>query len=131
MKKRQLEVSSEKPGSILRAQPEGRCRTTRRGEHTGAWLSLLPSTVNVTELSAQECRDALLMRYGMTPPDLPATCDGCKASFTLQHALGCKKGGLVIFHHNKIRDKLVHLAGKALTPSAIRNKPLIRKGHHI
>jgi hypothetical protein len=34
----------------------------------------------------------------------------------LHHALGCKKGGL---------DELVHLAGKALTPSAINNEPLI------
>ena len=102
MKKRQLEVSSEKLGTILRAQPEGRRRTIRRGEQTGAWLSVLPSTVNGTELSAQEFRDALLMRYGITPPDFPATCDGCEASFTLQHALSCKKGGLVIFRHNEI-----------------------------
>jgi hypothetical protein len=66
------------------------------------------------------------MRYGIAPPDLPASCDGCEARFTLQHALGCKKGGLVIFCHNKIRDELVHLAGKALTPSAICDKHLIR-----
>jgi hypothetical protein len=65
------------------------------------------------------------MRYGIAPPDLPASCDGCEARFTLQHALGCKKGGLVIFRHNEIQDELVHLAGKALTPSAICNKPLI------
>jgi hypothetical protein len=84
--------------------------------------------VNGTELSAQEFRDALLMRYGITPPDLPATCDGCEGKFTLQHALSCKKGGLVIFRHNEIRDELVYLAGKALTPSAIRNEPLIHTG---
>ncbi len=65
------------------------------------------------------------MRYGITPPDLPECCDGCEARFTLQHALGCKKGGLVTFCHNEIGDELVHLAGKALTPSAICNKPLI------
>ena len=68
------------------------------------------------------------MRYGITPPDLPTTCDGCEARFTLQHALGCKKGGLVIFRHNEIRDELVYLAGKALTPSAIRDEPLIHTG---
>ena len=66
------------------------------------------------------------MRYGIEPPDLPVTCDGCESRFTLQHALGCKKGGLVIFRHNEIWDELVHLAGKALTPSAIRDEPLIR-----
>jgi hypothetical protein len=66
------------------------------------------------------------MRYGITPSDLPAQCDGCDARFTLQHALGCKKGGLVIFRHNEMRDELIHLAGKAFTPSAIRDEPLIR-----
>lgn len=87
---------------------------------------MLPSTVNGTELSAQEFRDAIHIQYGITPPDLPEACDGCDARFTLQHALGCKKGGLLIFRHNKIQDELVQLAGKALTPSAIRDEPLIR-----
>jgi hypothetical protein len=41
----------------------------------------LPSTVSGTELSAQEFRDALSMRYGEAPPDLPACCDGCDAPF--------------------------------------------------
>ena len=71
------------------------------------------------------------MRYGITLPDLPDVCDGCEACFTLQHALGCKKGGLVIFRHNEIRDELVHLAGKALTPSAIRDEPLIRPCRNV
>jgi hypothetical protein len=66
------------------------------------------------------------MRYGDAPPDLPARCDGCDAPFTLQHALACKKGGLVIFRHNEIRDELVNIAGKALTPSAVRDEPLIK-----
>jgi hypothetical protein len=30
--------------------------------------------------------------------------------------------------HNEIRDELIHMAGKAMTPSAIRDKPLIRTG---
>jgi hypothetical protein len=34
----------------------------------------------------------------------------------------------VIFRHNKIRDELVNLAGKALTPSAARDEPLIEAG---
>jgi hypothetical protein len=32
----------------------------------------------------------------------------------------------VIFRHNEIRDELVNLAGKALTPSAVRDEPLIK-----
>ena len=94
---------------------------------TGAWLSVLPSTVSGMELSAREFRDALFDRCGEAPPDLPARCDGCDAPFTLQHALACKKSGLVIFRHNKIRDELlVNLAGKSFTPSAMRDEPLIK-----
>jgi hypothetical protein len=80
-------------------------------------------------LSAQEFCDALSMRYGDTPYDLPVSCDSCDAHFTLQHVLSCKKGGLVIFCHNKIQDKLVHMVGKAMTPSTIHDEPLIHPGH--
>jgi hypothetical protein len=79
--------------------------------------------------TAEEFRDALIIRYGELPSNFPQKCDGCDAHFTLQHALACKKGGLVIFRHNKVRDKLTHLATKAFTPSAVCNKPLIRSGH--
>jgi hypothetical protein len=128
---RYLSVSQEKLTGELLKLPGGRCRTIQRGEQTGAWLSVLPSTVNGTKLSAQEFRDAIHIRYGITPPDLPEVCDGCDARFTLQHALGCKKGGLVIFRHNEIRDELVHMAGKALTPSAVRDEPLIRPCRNV
>ena len=56
---------------------------------------------------------------------LPKTCDGCTHQFTLQHALGCKKGGLVIFRHNEIRDELGYLASLAFTPSKVQDEPLI------
>jgi hypothetical protein len=92
------------------------------------WLSISPSTVNGTELSAQEFRDALLVRYDKTPPDLPTHCDGCYKPFDLRHALECKKGGLVICRHNEIKDELVALAAKAFTPSAIRDEPRIHPG---
>jgi hypothetical protein len=128
LRKRSLESSKQAMESILQTLPTGESRTIRRGQQTGAWLSLLPSTVNGTELSAQEFRDAVSMRYGLVPPDLPQKCDGCDAPFTLQHALCCKKGGLVISRHNEIRDELIHMAGKAMTPSAIRDEPLIRTG---
>jgi hypothetical protein len=77
-------------------------RTILRGKETGQWLLVLPSTVNGTELSAQEFCDALLLRYARCPPDLPIQCDGCQQKFRVRHALECKRGGLVISWHNEI-----------------------------
>ena len=89
---------------------------------------MLPSTVNGTELGAQEWRDALFLRYGLEPPDLPTHFDGCEERFTISHALDCKKGGLVIVRHNELRDGVADLAGKAFTPSHVRDNPLIYSG---
>jgi hypothetical protein len=65
------------------------------------------------------------MRCAETPHNFPNECDSCDAHFSLQHALGCKKGGLMIFRHNKVRDERANLASRAFTPSAVRDKPLI------
>jgi hypothetical protein len=80
---------------------------------TGQWLAVTPSTFNGTELSAQEFRDALFLRYGRSPGDLPSHCDGCGQKFTIQHALECKKGGKVILRHNELRDEIGNLAANA------------------
>ena len=62
-------------------------RRLRRAAMTGAWLTVLPSTVNGTELGVQEWRDALFLRYDLDPPYLPTHCDGCQAKFLISHAL--------------------------------------------
>jgi hypothetical protein len=111
--------------SVLSKLPCDTRRTVERGKQTGQWLNVTPSTFNGTELSAQEFRDALFLRYGRSPGDLPSHCDGCGQKFTIQHALECKKGGKVIQRHNELRDEIGNLAAKAFIPSAIRNEPLI------
>jgi hypothetical protein len=68
-------------------------RAILRGKDAGRLLSVLPSTVNGTELAKQECRDSLLLRYVMSPLDLQSHCDGCGQKFNVRHALVCKKGG--------------------------------------
>jgi hypothetical protein len=78
------------------------------------WFQML--TVNGTELSAQEFRDALLLWYARCPPDLPIQCDGCQQKYSVRHALECKRGGLVVSQHNEIRDELSDLASKAFSP---------------
>ena len=46
----------------------------------------------------------LSLRYNWSLMLMPPTCDGCGAAFTLSHALGCKRGRLVIRCHNEICD---------------------------
>jgi hypothetical protein len=82
-------------------------------------------TVNGTELSAQELRDALLLQYARCPPDLPIQCDGCQQNFSVCPALECKRDGLVISRHNEIRDELSDPASNAFFPSAVRDDPII------
>jgi hypothetical protein len=71
---------------------------------------------NDTELSAQEFRDTLLLRYARCPPDLLIQCGGCQQKFSVRHTLECKRGDLVVSRHNEIRDELSNLASKALSP---------------
>ena len=86
------------------------------------------STVNGTELVEQEWRDALFLRYGLDPPDLPKYCYVCNAKFTICHALDCRRGSLVTERHNEPRDGVTDLSGKAFTPSHMCNNPLIFAG---
>ena len=106
--------------AALQGAPVLQTRQMQRAEKTGACLTVLPSTVNGTELGAQEWCDALFLRYGLEPPDLPRYCDGCETRFTISHAHDCKKGGLVTARHNELRDGVADLAGKAFTPSHVR-----------
>ena len=90
-----------------------------------------PSTVNGTDLGAQEWRDSLFVRYGLEPLDLPTYCDGRNTKFTICHSLDCKRGGLVTARHNELRDGFADLAGKAFTPSHVRDDPLIFAGRSV
>ena len=103
-------------------------RRLQRAVKTGAWLTVQPSTVNGTKMGSQEWRDALFLRYGLDPPDLPTYCDGCQSKFSISHALDCKKGGLFTARNNEIRDRVTNLAGKAFTSSRVRDEPLIYSG---
>ncbi len=55
---------------------------------------------------------------------LPAECDGCGAQFTVNHALDCRRGGLIIQRHNEVRDTLCDLA--SLTWKQVIKEPAIR-----
>ena len=65
------------------------------------------------DLSAQEFQDGLALRYKKVLSPLPLSCDGCGASFSIEHTLDCKKGGLITQHHNEVRDAIGDLATHA------------------
>ena len=71
------------------------------------------------------------MWCGLEPPDLPTYCDSCNTKFTICHALDCKRGGVITVRHNEICDEVAYLAGKAFTPSHMRDNHLIFAGRSV
>ena len=44
------------------------------------------------------------MRYWKPLLNVPSNCDACNSPFSLDHALICRKGGLIIQRHNEVGD---------------------------
>ena len=65
---------------------------------------------SLCHLSATEFHDALALQYNRPLLKMSANCDGCGAATSLEHALDCKKGGLVTQRHNEVRDVIGDLA---------------------
>ena len=71
-----------------------------RATSTGACISAVPHHLNGKELSQEEFRNNLRLRYGLMPQDIFATCNGCGKKFLIYHALSCPKSGLVMARHD-------------------------------
>ena len=102
-----------------------------RSSETGLWLTTTPNRMNGTLLSADEFRDSLRIRFGMDPLHLQSQCDGCNQRFSVEHAMNCKKGGLITIRHDDIKDEWHQLCAQALTPSAVSDEPLIYSGRAV
>ena len=70
VQKRSVLRAEEALAETITGDPVQSPRQMRRETKTGAWLTVQPSTVNGTELGAQEWRDALFLRYGQDSPDI-------------------------------------------------------------
>ena len=116
-------MANERRADLLGKREENRLK---RACNAGIWLTVFPSRLNGTELSAEEFRDSLRLRYGFEPPGLPEKCDGCNCRFTVEHGLSCPVGGLVISRHDDVCLEFGSLAKKALKPSAVSYEPKIR-----
>ena len=84
-----------------------RCMDLAKEKGGSSWLEALPVQEHQFNLSKNEFRDGLCLRYGWTPDRLPATCV-CGSTFDVAHAMSCPTGGLPSIRHNEMRDLLAH-----------------------
>ena len=89
-----------------------------------AWLLVPPIVKDNFDLSANEFRDGLALRYGKPLLQIPPVCDGCGSAFTVTHALDCRKGGLVTQRHNEVRDVICDLA--SMVWGQVIREPVVR-----
>ena len=82
-----------------------------RDKGASSWLNALPIEQQGFDLNKEEFRDALRLRYNLPLKGLPSFCT-CGETFTVSHALSCKKGGFVSKRHDNIRDLITSLLNR-------------------
>ena len=97
-----------------------------KDHNISSWLSVLPLARSQFDLSAQEFRDGLALRYKKPLLALPLSCDGCGAPFSIEHALDCRFGGLVCRRHNEVHDAFGDLASLVWSP--VTKEPIVCDG---
>ena len=73
-----------------------------------SWLTTIPLEEFGFTLQKGAFRDALTLRYGWQPANVPTNCS-CGSLFFVEHALSCPKGGFPSLRHNEVRDLTVNL----------------------
>ena len=93
-----------------------------RERGASVWLSALPLKEFGFDLHKGSFRDAICIRYGWQPPQLPSTCV-CGKAFNVDHALSCPYGGFPTLRHNELRDLTATLM-KEVCHNVSREPPL-------
>ena len=96
-----------------------------------SWLSARPIDEHGFALHKGAFRDAIALRYGWEPADLPSHC-ACGEPFDSCHALTCSKGGFTIVRHNEIRDLTAQLLSEVCSDVEVepRLQPLSGEQFH-
>ena len=108
-------------------QFDGACRrSVERAKLNGlsGWLTVLPMSQDHFDLTAQEFHDAFALHYRKPLLNVPSNYNGCGSPFSLNHALICRKGGLIIQGHNEVRDVVSDFA--ALVWGRVVSEPVVR-----
>ncbi len=79
-----------------------------REKGASSWLTTLPLEEHDFALHKTSFRDAMALRYGWLPSQIPSNCV-CGQPFTLQRALSCPRGRFPSIRHNEPRDITVSL----------------------
>ena len=105
-------IDTEQASSLLNSLPQNSPASLalRWSQQSGAstWLSALPLKAYGFNLTKREFHDAMCLRYGWTPANLPSTCV-CGQQYNVEHALSCMRGGFISLRHNEVRDVLADL----------------------
>ena len=72
------------------------------------WLTAIPLEQHGFTLHKSAFRDALYLRYGWHPSNLPDICP-CGSKFSVDHSLSCPTGGYPSIRHNEVRDLFTNL----------------------
>lgn len=67
------------------------------------WLTVISLQEHGFFQNKGEFHDALYLRYGWDIKNAPKSCV-YGSSFSIDHAMTCKRGGFVIVKHNELRD---------------------------
>ncbi len=89
-----------------------KCLSIAREKGASSWVSAAPSYDHNTVLSKGDFIDAVYIRYGWSLPNMPDVCV-CGATFDVQHALDCMRGGYRTIQHNEVRDVLASVIREA------------------
>ncbi len=111
-------------------EDQNRYITSAREKGASAWLSALPIKSLGYALNKCEFRDAVMLRYGWTIPEMPKFC-ACGKPNTVEHALDCKRGGYVHMRHNAIRDTEAKILREMATDVRIEPplQPVVNSSH--
>ena len=130
-KSSQTDANASHLSAIMKVASTMDKRRIQRSASTGAWLTTMPNLLNGSDLLAEEFRDGLHLRLGLKPNAMHPRCDGCGERFTTEHAMSCRKGGLILHRHNDMVSTWGHLCGQAYTPSTVSDEPIINSSRDI
>ena len=74
-----------------------------REKGSSTWLTALPLEEHGFTLHKRAFHDAIALRYGWSPQNMPSMC-ACGSKASIEHAMSCVKGGFPSIRHNEIRD---------------------------